>query len=207
MQSTVGKKKPNGNSFLSSPVSGAALLSLPPGEDSEEDTGKQARDDKVLDMTKELEMFKEKPKSQQEEGALVKVPVSRETGEIVVSYDEGGTTPPVKSKLSHSYPPVEPVVTVDYSTVAEIAQQEEKKEKKKGRKNAKSLQKAKMKEESAKNIKKAGDILAGPVLGFKPQFRSNPLQQLSEFPSTPPPTPQTTSRTTSASEAAQSKNN
>lgn len=161
-------------------------------EKTEED-----RDDKALDMTaEEMEMFDEQPKPDGESStAIPKAPPSSDGSDIVVSYGsagEGGdVTPPVKSKLAHQ-PGSETVATTDYSTVAELAMVEEKK-KKKDRQSSKSIQTSlKPGEESAKNLEGAGAILSGPQLGFKPQFRSNPLHNLApQPPPTPPPTPAT----------------
>lgn len=189
----TGKKKSSSSSFIG--ATGAALLSLPPGamEKKEEDG-----DDKALDMTaEEMEMFNEQPRQDGESSTgIPKAPPSSDGSDIVVSYgsgagEEGDITPPVKSKLAHQ-PGSETVATTDYSTVAELARVEEKK-KKKGRQSSKSIQKSlKPEEESAKNLEGAGAILSGPQLGFKPQFRSNPLHNLTpQSPPTPPPTPAT----------------
>ena len=144
-------------------------------------------------MTKEeLDMFKEDHKTDDGANNPVPQPPSSDGSDIVVTY--GDTTPPVKNKLSRSrIPPPETITTSDYSTVAEIERAEQKKEKKKkGRKSSKSIQKQKHEADSSKNIEGAGAILSGPQMGFKPQFRTNPLQQLSAgAPPTPPPTPAT----------------
>ena len=142
-------------------------------------------------------MFKENPKANDDDAAAsAAAPKERprsEDSDIIVSY--GDKTPPVKSKLPRSRPTsdVALIATPDYSTVSEITRAEEKKEKKKKvRKSSKSIQTKKHKEESSKNVEEAGAILSGPQLGFKPQFRSNPLQRLSPaIPPTPPPTPAT----------------
>jgi ankyrin repeat protein len=197
-----GKKDANSSSYLGSP--GTALLSIPTNANNKEVTGGEG-DDKVLDMTEEeLDMFREDHKADDSANNLVpKAPPSSDGSDIVVSY--GDTTPPVKSKLSRSRlpPPPETIATSDYSTVAEIERAEQKKEKKKkGRKSSKSIQKQKHKEDSSKNIEGAGAILSGPQMGFKPQFRTNPLQQLSAgAPPTPPPTPATGISSSAASEA------
>ena len=141
-------------------------------------------------------MFKENSKANDDDAAAsAAAPKERlrsEGSDIIVSY--GDKTPPVKSKLPRSRPTsaAAPIATPDYSTVSEITRAEEKKEKKKVRKSSKSIQTKKHKEESSKNVEEAGAILSGPQLGFKPQFRSNPLQHLSPaIPPTPPPTPAT----------------
>ena len=195
----TGKKKSNSNSFLGSP--GAVLLSMP--SETQDKDAKGVGDDKVLDMTEEeLDMFKEDHKAVDDENTTAsKVPPSSDGSEIVVSY--GDTTPPVKSKLSRSrLPHPEAIATTDYSTIAEIERAEQKKEKKKkGRKSSKSIQKQKHEEDSSRNVEGAGAILSGPQMGFKPQFHSNPLQQLAPGPPpTPPPTPATGFSSSTASE-------
>lgn len=141
----------------------------------------------------ELDMFKENGKVDGDADNFVpSVPPSSDGGEIVVSY--GDSTPPVKSKLSRSrLPQPDPITITEYSTVAEIERAEKKKEKKKmGRKNSKSIQKKKHEDDSSKNVEGAGAILSGSQMGFKPQFKTNPLQQLTAgIPLTPPPTPAT----------------
>ena len=82
-----------------------------------------------------------------------------------------------------------------YATVQEIAMMEEKKEQKLGRKISKSLTKAiksgsKIKDKDVKTSPHKG--FDDNAMGFKPQFRSNPLQRLGgSIPPTPPPTPAT----------------
>ena len=177
--------------------SGAALLSLPPVATEKEKGG----DEKALDMTKEeMEMFSEQPKTDGGKEiapiAISRPPPSSDGSDIVVSYGhgsekEGDATPPVKSKLTqHPSASSNGITTADYSTIAELEQVEQKK-KKKGRKSSKSVQKSlKPEEASAKRLAGAGAILSGPQLGFKPQFRSNPLHN-PVAPPTPPPTPAT----------------
>ena len=131
-------------------------------------------------------MFKEDPKPESSDAATK--PVVSDDGEIVVSY--GDQTPPPKSKVSRQ---PESISSQEYMTVNEMEKAEKKKNKKKmGRKNSKSIQKQKNEEESAKNVEGAGAILSGSQMGFKPQFRTNPLQRLGgAAPPTPPPTPAT----------------
>ena len=193
LQLCVGKKNGPSGSFLQ--ATGAALLAIPPDEIN--DPLKSTSDDKILDMTEEeLDMFKENGKVGDDEDKFVSSarPSSSDGGEIVVSYGES-TTPPVKSKLSRSrLPQPDPITISEYSTVAEIERAEKKKEKKKqGRKNSKSIQKKKHEDDSSKNVEGAGAILSGSQMGFKPQFKTNPLQRLSAAgsPPTPPPTPAT----------------
>ena len=159
--------------------------------DAPEESKKSGGDEKVLDMTEEeLDMFKEEHKAEDDNVLVNKLPPSSDGSDIVVSYGE--STPPVKSKLSRACLPGQ-IAATEYSTVAEIERAEKKKEKKKmGRKNSKPLQKKKHEDDSTKCVEGAGAILSGPQLGFKPQFRTNPLQQLSiGAPPTPPPTPAT----------------
>ncbi len=102
--------------------------------------------------------------------------------EIVVRYSAKDPPPPISS----------------YSTVGELAESDARKKKKEGRKLSKSIQKAlkpgkkkvsDSKKQSASNIKEA---LSGPEMGFKPQFKTNPLQKIPGLlPATPPPTPAT----------------
>ncbi len=102
--------------------------------------------------------------------------------EIVVRYSAKDPPPPMSS----------------YSTVGELAESEARKKKKEGRKLSKSIQKAlkpgkkkvsDSKKQSASDIKEA---FSGPEMGFKPQFKTNPLQKIPGIlPATPPPTPAT----------------
>ena len=92
----------------------------------------------------------------------------------------------------------EPPITTDYATVNEIALNEERKGKKRGRKTSKSIQSALKPSQkvSGKNSDSAPQMaFTGADLGFKPQFRSNPLQRLpvveTHSPPPPPPTPAT----------------
>ena len=151
-------------------------------------------DSKILDMTdEELDMFQKQEESD-ETAAAAKAPApGSEDGEIVVSYGE--KTPPVKSKLTEAHSPhdVEQMATQEYMTVSEMEKAEKKKKKKMGRKNSKSIQKQKHEEDSAKNVEEAGAILSsGSQMGFKSNFRINPLLRMSgAAPPTPPPTPAT----------------
>ena len=89
-------------------------------------------------------------------------------------------------KLSSSLDSCE---TPGYATINEIKSSEVQREKKKSRK-AKSIQNALKAVVSRRSSKKPAEDISGPEMGFKPQFRSNPLQQL-PIPPTPPPTPAT----------------
>lgn len=92
----------------------------------------------------------------------------------------------------------QPVPTSSYSTVGEIAESDARKKKKEDRKLSKSIQKAlkpgkkkvsDSKKQSSSDIKEA---FSGPEMGFKPQFKTNPLQKIPGIlPATPPPTPAT----------------
>ena len=157
-------------------------------------------DEKALEMTEEeIDMFSDQPKTDERKDnapiSIPRAPPSSDGSDIIVSYGhsserEGDTTPPVKSKLTHQPFASNGITTVDYSTFAEQERVEQKK-KKKGRKSSKSVQKSLKSEEApAKRLAGAGAILSGPQLGFKPQFRSNPLHN-SVAPPTPPPTPAT----------------
>ena len=194
----TGKKNGSSNSFLHS--AGAALLAIPPEDTSGSGTGleKTSSDHKVLAMTEEeLDMFKEEPNATDDTAKLHAA--SSDDGEIVVSYEEQRPTAKTKgSQLSHP----EPITSQQYMTVSEMEKAEKKKSKKKmGRKNSKSIQKQKHEEESAKNVEEAGAILSGSQMGFKPQFRTNPLQKLGGVaPPTPPPTPATGFSSSAASD-------
>ncbi len=88
--------------------------------------------------------------------------------------------------------------TSSYSTVGELAESDARKKKKEDRKLSKSIHKALQpgkkkvsdsKRQSASDIKEA---FSGPEMGFKPQFKTNPLQKIPGIlPATPPPTPAT----------------
>ncbi len=81
-----------------------------------------------------------------------------------------------------------------YSTVGEIAEIDERKKKKEDRKLSKSIYKALKPEKESDTNKSSSDIKAfsGPEMGFKPQFKTNPLQKVPGIlPATPPPTPAT----------------
>ena len=118
--------------------------------------------------------------------------------EIVVRYS--GADEHRSSSKSGNYS--SEVAPSDYATVNELAISEERKDKKRSRKITKSIQSAlKPKRKVAdapKHAKPDNEAFKGPEMGFKPQFRSNPLQQLQvgsgvSTPPTPPPTPATAS--------------
>lgn len=128
--------------------------------------------DVALDMTAdELTMFTDtKPL----------VPTEDEEN-IVVRYSAPGAMNPIV--LGDK--PTEP----GYATITEIELIEAKKGEKKGRIKSKSVQKA---VKASGKIKKSSKGIGGPEMGFKPQFRSNPLVKLGiSVPPTPPPTPAT----------------
>jgi len=132
-------------------------------------------DDVELSMTEdELNLFSgEKPTGANQDES------------IVVRYQN----PEAINPLMQNEPP-----DPGYATVQEIALMEEKKEQKLGRKFSKSLTKA-IKSGSKIEVAKAKTSHKGfddHAMGFKPQFRSNPLQRLGgSIPPTPPPTPAT----------------
>ncbi len=87
-------------------------------------------------------------------------------------------------------------VATQYSTVSELAMNKQRKEKKQKRLSSKSLQGAMRPElEHTGAALSEENGFSGPELGFKPQFRSNPLQSIPGVeklvPPTPPPTPAT----------------
>lgn len=108
------------------------------------------------------------------------------------------TTPDESIVVRYSGPEaINPLVVQDkpdepgYSTVQEVAMMEERKEQKLGRKISKSLTKA-IKSGSGVQGKSSKKGFDDNAMGFKPQFRSNPLQRLGgSIPPTPPPTPAT----------------
>ncbi len=112
--------------------------------------------------------------------------VDPEDETIVVSY----SSPRATGLLGGHEEPAEP----GYATVQEIALMEEKKEQKLGRKISKSLTKAIKSGGGVQNTETKGPTrgFEDSAMGFKPQFRSNPLQRLGgSIPPTPPPTPAT----------------
>ena len=143
-------------------------------------------DDKVLELTdEELALFKQQPNLHSEEVVVSKAPPSSDGSDIVVRYSDVDNREASPQKM---HP--------DYSTVAEITHNEDRKEKKRGRKASKSIQSAlKSRQAATSPTKSPENHLSGPELGFKPQFRSNPLQKMAivekRVPPTPPPTPAT----------------
>lgn len=129
--------------------------------------------DVALEMTEnELAMFNDtKPL----------VPSSSEDENIIVRYSAPGTINP----LMVVEPPAEP----GYSTINELEMMKQKKEKKAGRKEAKSIQKAMKKKQGGKKTQQ--QPVQEMEMGFKPQFRTNPLLKSGNIPPTPPPTPAT----------------
>ena len=123
-----------------------------------------------------------------------------EDDEIVVRYTDSKKPPPASTAKN---PESQLLQASTYSTVGEIEEKEAKKKKKKDRKLQKSIQNA-FKPSKPTKGKKVGDSSAqpaagvkkgfsgGPEMGFKPQFKSNPLQNIPGIaPPTPPPTPAT----------------
>ena len=123
-----------------------------------------------------------------------------EDDEIIVRYTDSKKPPPASTAKD---PDGQLLQASAYSTVGEIEEKEAKKKKKKDRKLQKSIQNAfkpskptkgkKVRDSSAQpvaDVKKA--FSGGPEMGFKPQFKSNPLQNIPGIsPPTPPPTPAT----------------
>lgn len=109
-------------------------------------------------------------------------PLVSEDENIVVRYSAPEATNPL---LMEDQP------DPGYSTVNELEILKKKKEKKMGRKVAKSIQKA-IKPGSGKKAPETSQDIGGAEMGFKPQFRTNPLMKLGgSIPPTPPPTPAT----------------
>ena len=145
-----------------------------------------------LDMTDEdLAIFKpeeSRPLSTNE-------PLVSDEGDIVVRYSRAD-----QSVSPQKNTPDSRIASSDYSTVNELAEREERKKKKHSRKLSKSIQNAlkpgkKKVADSSKQSNSIQKAFSGPEMGFKPQFKSNPLQRLTgadaHIPPTPPPTPAT----------------
>ena len=145
------------------------------------------KDDDVLEWTQEeLDIFKTQKKD--EPG-----PDVRDGSDIVVRYSDKESPMETKFQEPASHP-----VTSDYATVNEIAIDEERKQKKRGRKISKSIQKAlkpgqRVKDSTSTKSSQKG--FSGPEMGFKPQFRTNPLQKMPMMETHPPPTPPPTPAT------------
>ena len=145
------------------------------------------KDDDVLEWTQEeLDIFKTQKKD--ESG-----PEVRDGSDIVVRYSDKESPMETKFQEPASHP-----VTSDYATVNEIAIDEERKQKKRGRKISKSIQKAlkpgqRVKDSTSTKSSQKG--FSGPEMGFKPQFRTNPLQKMPMMETHPPPTPPPTPAT------------
>lgn len=151
-------------------------------------------DDDVLEWTQEeLAIFK----SQQTDKPGTEIRPSSNGSDIVVRYSgrDHSEDSPKKQKPQQ---PGSQSITTDYATVNEIAMDEERKEKKRGRKISKSIQNAlkpgqRVKDSASSKSPQKG--FSGPEMGFKPQFRTNPLQQMPTFETHPPPTPPPTPAT------------
>ena len=153
--------------------------------------GAGGTDDDVLEWTQdELAIFK----TQQGDKPGKELQPSSDGSDIVVRYSGGGNS-------EHKPQPQQPgsqSITTDYATVNEIAMDEQRKEKKRGRKISKSIQSAlkpgqRVKDSASSKSPQKG--FSGPEMGFKPQFRTNPLQQMPAFEAHPPPTPPPTPAT------------
>lgn len=134
----------------------------------------------------ELDIFKTQTKD--EPG-----PEIRDGSDIVVRYSDKESPMETKFQEPASHP-----VTSDYATVNEIAIDEERKKKKRGRKISKSIQKALKPGQRVKDsttTKSSQKGFSGPEMGFKPQFRTNPLQKIPMMETHPPPTPPPTPAT------------
>ena len=148
-----------------------------------------ASEEDMLEMTdSELALFREGPKSLIDErpGATGQAE-SDEASDIVVSYSDAAN--------HEEQGPLSMAGGAGYATVNEIALSEERKEKKKVRKTSKSLQKVLKPGQVAdsEEMQPPEDGFGG-AMGFRPSFRSNPLQHMNievRTPPTPPPTPAT----------------
>ena len=133
---------------------------------------KKGNGDVALDMTEdELAMFSDTRPLVPSTGG--------EDENIVVRYSAPGAINPLIVE--------EPRPEPGYSTVNELEMMKQKKEKKMERKVSKSIQKA-IKQEGGKKTQQPVQEME---MGFKPQFRTNPLMKLGGIPPTPPPTPAT----------------
>lgn len=186
--SSVGKKKKNSSSsFLDSSATAQALKALETDKNLEQAVA--LPDD--LDMTEEdLANFNEEPRPRS-----TNEPVVSDEGDIVVRYSGTDQSASPQKKMPDSL-----ITSSDYSTVNELAEREEKKKKKRSRNLSKSIQNAlkpgkKKVGDSSKRTNSTQQAFSGPEIGFKPQFKSNPLQHLAgadaRIPPTPPPTPAT----------------
>lgn len=134
----------------------------------------------------ELALFKEGPKSLISAGSAVptRPGVNGEASGSSDTYNEGEHELPKGVFRS-----------TEYATVNEIALSEERKEQKKMRKTSKPLQKAlnrgqQVDDSAAQQVSENG--FGSTDMGFRPSFRSNPLQHIEvRIPPTPPPTPAT----------------
>lgn len=182
------KKKKTSSSFLDSSATADALKSLQTDTNAKHAV---TRRDNDLDMTEEdLANFNEEQKSPTKEKSS-----PSDEGDIVVRYS--GKKQSTRYEQMRTTPGI---TSSDYSTVNELAESEERKKKKKVRKISKSIQNAlKPRKKKDSDPSREPDTntkeFVGPEMGFKPQFKSNPLQRLSgvdtSFPPTPPPTPAT----------------
>lgn len=149
------------------------------GKSNEESSAQS--EDVALNMTEdELAMFTD---------STALITSTAADNDIIVRYSAPETSSQPDLELEDDQPE-EP----GYATVNEITMMEEKKEKKnKGCKISKSFLKAiKPSGEGKKSKANPTPAIGGPELGFKPQFRSNPLMKMGgSIPPTPPPTPAT----------------
>ena len=142
-----------------------------------------------------LQSFDDKPKAANEgndEGPLEFDDAGIELFENKAAEDDGDIVVRYTNKPA---PPV--LMTSEYSTVNEVAQNEERKQRKKGRKIPKSIQNAlksgkkKVGDSSGASKKPSKSAFSGLAnMGFKSQQRVNPLLNV-RIPPTPPPTPAT----------------
>jgi len=159
------------------------------GKEKHPTTSTGDKDDDVLEWTQEeLDIFKTQ---QKDESAAA--PEPRDGSDIVVRYSDKESPMETKFQEPASHP-----VTSEYATVNEIAIDEERKKKKRGRKISKSIQKAlkpgqRVKDSTSTKSSQKG--FSGPEMGFKPQFRTNPLQKMPVIETHPPPTPPPTPAT------------
>ena len=146
--------------------------------------------DDILDMTEEELAKFEEPEHKHDE-STTQHPPSSDGSDIVVTYSSE-----VRDR-DHS-----PLIgmSTDYSTMNELAMEKERKEKKRQRVSSKVAHALRPGSDVNGDGTSEEEELGGLELGFKPQFRSNPLQRV--VPPTPPPTPATG---TSASASATSE--